>query len=116
MLLAWVDPQLQSRCCVPGGFGPEGSRHRGAAEDLMSTVVAAPALGGLLEFRSIDIRISAGGVVLTLEEVQMHMQLLRNNGEPRSLPAGSEIAKHAAARSALINDVRLGGLSLRRAT
>ena len=114
MLLAWIDPQLQRLCCRPGGLGTAGSRERAAAEDLLATVVAAPTLGGVLGFRSIRTQVRAGGLILTLEEVHMHMQLLQANGGKKVLPDHADLLReHAPDQAAFVTDMILAGASLR---
>lgn len=117
MLLAWSGAQLEGCCTSSARLRVAVGGQIDAAEDLLSVVAQAPRLGDLARFRSVHMKVLAGKLALSIEEVEMHAQPLSQAGVPRIIASGASVVDHSASEALLVQDLHVRGQSiLRRAS
>lgn len=114
MLLAWIEPELQETCIRGKSLDSVAGEWSLAARDLIAVVVHASNLGSLIALRSIGTTPAHDGLILSLEEVHMHTRLLHPDGRVRRIRTGDRLAAHASVNSIVVDDVLIGGHSLRQ--
>lgn len=114
MRLAWPDDQLKSCCVSPARLRSVSGDDADAAEDLLYAIAQAPHLGALMSLRSIRLGVHAGGLTLSIEEVDMHARLLSTDGTPEHLADRASLSDHATSQSLLIDDLHVSGQSVLR--
>jgi len=114
MRLAWSDPQLES-CLVTGArlralLGGQAE----VAEDLLSIVARAPRLAAITTFRSVHVNVTAGSLIFSVEEIDMHTRPFSPNGTPCKLEDRGSLSSHGMSEALLIEDLRVRGESVLR--
>jgi DNA integrity scanning protein DisA with diadenylate cyclase activity len=114
MRLAWSDPELE-RCCVSGTrLRVVAGAQVEAAQDLLHAVARAAQLADLMTFRSVRVGVSAGSLILSIEEIDMYARPLTPDGKSHTVAARSSLQDHHRRRALLVEDLHVQGRSVLR--
>ncbi|MGB6051600.1 MAG: hypothetical protein WBG14_12195, partial [Rhodococcus sp. (in: high G+C Gram-positive bacteria)] len=112
MKLSWAHPVLEGCCTSAARLRAAAGGQVAAAEDLLHLVSQAPRLRDLATFRCVLIHIHAKGLILAIEEFEMHAQPLEPDGALGVVTPLTATPEHNDARSLLVQDVRVHGRSI----